>query len=328
MSSREKTDGLEAQYLLGSVSEQQRTAVEEDLFTNDSTFEALELAEDDLIDRFVRDQLSSAEHHRIQTLVTQSPRLAERVKFARVLASRADAFATEEALGGSAALHVPSPRQSRRWWSALFPAPPAFGTAGAVFALLFLVAAVSLIGWFRVRNEAARLAAERTNLEQQNKELAEKTSALQKQTAELTSTVEQQRQQHNEDQKRIEELNRRQPAEIAPTIFGTIVPLLLSPGGTRGSNSQAEVKLGRGTAAVQVTLALENADYARYNLRVRAAGGSVFLTRKGLKPRNKSLAVTIPSSQLSPNDYLIHVDGVTDSHRIEGVNDYSFRILR
>src|ERR1051325_6730090 len=321
--------GVETQYLLGNVSDEQRIAVEEDLFTNDSMFESLELAEDELIDGYVRNQLSDEDRRRFQALATQSPRIAERVKFARVLTSRVDAFTSEDSAAEVGPVRRSRQKESSAWWAAFFGGRLAFGTAGAVFALLFLVTAISLIGWIHIRKESARLAGERATLERQNKELAEKTSALQKQTDELTSAVQQERQQHIEDQKLIEQLNSRQPHEAGPhSIIGSILPLFLTPGGSRGSNSQAEAKLSSATAAVRLSLALENSDYRSYTLSIRAAGDEVFLTRNGVKPRNKSLVITIPASHFPPNDYVIHVDGLTDSHRVENVNDYTFRILR
>lgn len=317
-------------YLLGNLSEDEKTRIEEGYFSEDSNFEAIELAEDELIDAYVRNELPSEDHGRFQALLTRSPRIAERVKFARVLASRADAFAPEDALPQAAALRSPGSKQKTAWRSALFPARPQLGTAVAVYAALLLVAAISLIGWFRIRNESARLAAERATLERQNQALAEKTSELERKTVELTARLQHEREQHSEDQKPME--SRQQREASPPAMLGIITSLFLSPGGTRGSHSQSELKVRPETATLQLNLALETNDYSRYNVTVRTPNDKTVLTRKAIKPRTSSsvnsLVISIPVSRLSSNNYLVHVDGISDSGRIENVTDYFFRVIK
>ena len=71
-------------YLLGSLSDEEKALLEEKYFSDDAMFEEIEIAEDELIDRYVRGELSKEDSERFTAVVAQSPRLAERVEFARV----------------------------------------------------------------------------------------------------------------------------------------------------------------------------------------------------------------------------------------------------
>jgi len=73
-----------ARYLLGSLSEEERATLEEKYFSDDTAFEEMQIAEEELIDQYVRAELSNEDNARFAAMVARSPRLAERVEFARV----------------------------------------------------------------------------------------------------------------------------------------------------------------------------------------------------------------------------------------------------
>ena len=64
--------------------------MEEAFLADDSKFEAVELAEDELIDAYVRAELSAEQLQQFHKKLLTSPRLVERVHFARALAERTD----------------------------------------------------------------------------------------------------------------------------------------------------------------------------------------------------------------------------------------------
>src|ERR1044071_1791611 len=74
-------------YLLGELSEDEQSGVEERLFTTEEYGQQLSLVEDDLIDSYVRGELSSRERERFESHFLTSPRRISRVAFAESLAS-------------------------------------------------------------------------------------------------------------------------------------------------------------------------------------------------------------------------------------------------
>ena len=82
--SRQSNQTEITRYLLGSLSDEEKALLEERYFSDDAMFEEIEIAEEELIDRYVRGELSNEDSERFAAVVADSPRLAERVEFARV----------------------------------------------------------------------------------------------------------------------------------------------------------------------------------------------------------------------------------------------------
>lgn len=75
-------------YLLGEMPDRERTDFEDRCFTDDSFYQAVLAAEDDLIDSYVRGELAPAAKVRFEARYLASPRLSSRVDFARALHQR------------------------------------------------------------------------------------------------------------------------------------------------------------------------------------------------------------------------------------------------
>lgn len=73
------------EYLLGSTSDEARERLEEKLMTDDEAYENLEAAETDLIDEYVRNDLSVADRARFDEYFLAAPERQDSVKFARAL---------------------------------------------------------------------------------------------------------------------------------------------------------------------------------------------------------------------------------------------------
>jgi hypothetical protein len=140
MQSEHVDEALLIRYLLGSLTEEEQVEIENRAFTDSNYMAALETAEADLIDAYVRAHLSPAERRAFEHRFLTSPGRRSKVEFARALAI----VASE-----SQADILVRPRQSLlgliRGWK-----PLAQATAVAI---LILVAGGS---WLIVRNAAIR----------------------------------------------------------------------------------------------------------------------------------------------------------------------------
>jgi hypothetical protein len=83
---RAKED-LTTRYLLGALPDAERDEFEKKYLADDAAYEELLLAEDQLIDAFVRDELSAEERELFERQFIVSPIRRERVEFARALMS-------------------------------------------------------------------------------------------------------------------------------------------------------------------------------------------------------------------------------------------------
>src|SRR5262245_32556400 len=156
-------------YLLGTLSDEERSRIEEHYFSDDAEFEELEIAEDELIDSYVRGELSGIQIRQFEERMAQSPGLVQRVEFARAWANK---MAGASAKSGSESQQNHSGEGS--WWSRFFGfsgagRAPRFAQAFAVL-LLLVVGATLFVGWLKWR-ESKRLAAEKAALEQRQRDL-------------------------------------------------------------------------------------------------------------------------------------------------------------
>lgn len=336
MSEIAKKYATEIGYLMETLSEDEKTRMEEAFFADDSQFEALEFAEDDLIDAYVRNKLSAKDRQQFQTRLVTSPRIAERVHFARALAEKTSSPLPQQQEAADLAFSSggQAQKQKARWWEAFFGARQSLGMALAACVVFVLVGGVVLVtGWLRLRGESDRLAAERAEIQRQEEDLDRHSTEQQARTDLLAAELQEARDQRAEDLKRIEELQRNQkPAEPGQrTIFGTIT-LLLAPGSLRSGGRGPQLTVGPETSTAQLNLLLQRNEYPRYSVSVKTADGAVMFSQERLKPHKTGsgevLGISVPSRRLPAGDYTVHVDGLTSTGKIESVEDYEFRVTK
>ena len=322
-------------YLLGGFSEDEKTRMEDAFFADDAKFEAIELAEDELIDAYVRKELSSEELRQFKAKVLISPRLLERVRFATTLAEKAASFQTSGAEAPFKETPTPAAETTPRGWKGFFAQRPAYGMAMAACVLLILVAGALLIsGWLRLRSESERLAGERAALQRQKVELDEQSAAQQAKIDELNAQAQRQQDPRVKEPKTtdVSQLPDKQPINSRPSAaaFATVV---LSSSGVRSSDgNHAQLVIGPHTTIAQLRISLNKIDYPSYNATIRTADDVVIVSKNNLRPYKtqfgQQLLLSVPSQTLPSDDYTVLVEGVTASGQIESVADYAFRVLK
>lgn len=132
---------LLVKYLLGDLPEERQIDVEDRAFTDREFLGALEAAEADLIDAWVRGELSPSERRAFERRFLTSPSRRNKVEFARALAKVTSESKPAEALPGKV----------RRWPFGIQWSPAVQWAAG--LACLFCVAVTT---WFTIENAAMR----------------------------------------------------------------------------------------------------------------------------------------------------------------------------
>ena len=297
-------------------------------FVDDSKFEALAIAEDELIDAYIRNELSPEEQQQFKSNLLNSPRIRERVNFARALAKKANSLLPPQADASNepaTAIISPSTKPKGRGWRSLFTQQPAWGMAMAACVLLITVASFLLVsGWLHGRNESRRLAIERE--EQRQKEQLDKQSREQQSKREQEA-AERQREQLAIEKKRLEDLQPVKNNETRPpSALGAVVPFLLTTGTSRGSGRK-DLVIGPKASTVQLTLGLERDDYRSYTATIETAEGKQVISKSGLKAKASSLTLMVPAKLLRPNDYIVTVNGVNASGTGGPAGNFQFRVL-
>ena len=299
--------------------------MEERYFSDDAEFEEIEIAEEELIDRYVRGELSASDIDRLKKTIAASPRLMNRVEFAKLFANK---LATTKA-----SLIEPVPAREPHskitgWWSRLFGVPAGSRNvrlASAFSILLLLIGgAALLLGWLRLREETKRVMAQQAALEQRQQELDKRAADLKTQTEELAKSSQQ------------PPLQTPSPLEVAqqptPQNANRVVYLSLFPGSTRSASGSTPIRLGPGASEVQLTLNLRSTDYPVYRAIVFNADRAQVFSQSGLKTRTTKsgavLSFRVPANHLPAGDYYVSVFDGAPGTSGSSVEDYVFHIIR
>ena len=151
------------EYLLGQLPGEQQSHFEERLLIDDDVFEELEIVEDELVDEYLREELTPADRAGFESHFMAAPEHREKLTFARTfrksLTNRvglpgeapSPAQPAEPGVGeasGTEAPPVRTPGRKKSWFEFFGIQNPALGYATAV-ALVLVVVGVSWVAWRR-----------------------------------------------------------------------------------------------------------------------------------------------------------------------------------
>jgi hypothetical protein len=286
-------DQLVIEYLLGSVSEDEAARLDELSIANDEFAERLRAVEDDLVDAFVRGELSGDSLDRFQSHYLASPYRREKVRFAESLLALCDR--------APAASRQAQP-SARSWQFS-----PAWTFAAA--ACLMLIAGGYL--WYenaRLRDQVTRAQLDREALQQSHRDL--------------------QRQIQEQRMPAPEVPERLSPAQSPVSAMA----LVLLPQ-TRGSGPLAAIALPPAADQARLQLELESGDFDSYQTVLKDPANGRSLWRSGrLKAASrgdsKLVAVSLPASLLKTQNYSLDLFGIPQAGAGELLSSYAFRVVR
>jgi hypothetical protein len=288
-------ENLARRYLLGQLSDAEQEALETQSFSDDKRWEEICVAENRLVDDYVRGQLARAERTQFEQHYLDSPRHRERVAVARMLLAKAD-----EA-------NAPAPSRWEGYLMMLRAPQLAWGVALA--SLL-----VMLIGGARFLQERAQLRARLAQPDaptSRERALAEQLAAARAQNEQLTAAL--------------AERERLPQTEPAPPATPKVFAFALTAGLLRGDGTPQKLVLPRGTQQVALQMRLPANDYATYQASLRTVEGAAIWNQRQLKPRAGKVTLALPAAKLPVNDYLLTLSGLKDG-TAETVQRYFFRI--
>lgn len=326
MAEDQKSQTRETRYLLGQLTEEEAIRFEEHYFADDAAFEEIEMAEDDLIDAYVRGRLTAGEHEQFKKSLVSSERLRERVEFARILSSSIS----------SSAHPLVIDRQRTAWWRAIF-APvftdrPAFRMALSAGGIIVLAGAVGLVvQWRQLRNESNRLNTERVAFEQQKQDQARQLSDEQSRANQFAAELQTERSAKDKLSQELED-TKNQLAKYQPPINPATASILLFSGLSRSPNARNDLVAPAGATTLQLKIALDTDEYDKYRVSIQSADGREVFSKDQVQangPRSARLILCrLSSSRLVPGRYVVKVSGHTPSGSYDPVADYVFQLAK
>jgi hypothetical protein len=338
-------------YLLGELLPEEQSELQERLFLDSEYFQYLRMAEDDLIDDYVYEELTPDERERFDNYFLATPERYESLRIASALKkyTSKNAASIPSALTSDRHLTIPS---KIAFLQSLRDRNPMLRLSLAAVILLILCSGI----WLIIR--AIHPPGKREPLEAQQPQQQEKTTRGQsdagqgeKHRAETNVNTgrepEQNNGQRDQDSPVIAKEGDKEPAksrEQREQARGSTSParkppaqvysfLLLPVGPVRegGTVNKIDLPSDANTANLQLPL-IEDTGYLSYQVTLNTQDGSSVRTWTGLKPTTaesgKIVSIRVPDELLRQEKYQVKLSGVRADGNIRAIGTYSFQVVR
>lgn len=312
-------------YLLGTLSETETERLDKMSLTDGEFADRLLVVEDDLVDSYVRGELSEDLLNRFSSHYLASPRSRERVKVAETLLLFADKAASASELDSGAIIRAsPSSDQTGLRQAArpgFFTLPRLSLQWGfAVAALLFLFAGGYLAYQnLLLRNQMAQSRAERAALEQREQALKRELEAQHSANADAEQEL-------AEVRERLAQLDQEQPID-QPREPRVIAFNLLPP--TRGVGQVPTITVPAGVDSVAIRLETEATGFPQYQLALKdSASGQIIWRSARLRAKGAVLRASVRAGLLKSQNYVLELTAISAAGNAENVSNYPFRVIK
>ncbi|HEX6717730.1 MAG TPA: hypothetical protein VF088_11505, partial [Pyrinomonadaceae bacterium] len=190
------SEDLIARYLLGELPEEQQIEIEDRAFADKEYLATITAVENDLIDEYVRQELSESDRRRFEERFLASAERRKRVEFAKALSNvHAEVVVPKKAVASQAS--------TWSWRESLYAFlrglnPAARFAVVAAMILLVVGAAWLFTETFRLRGQLRQLQAEDQSRQDQRKTLEQQIELERKHNAELNAQLTQEKQQREQ----------------------------------------------------------------------------------------------------------------------------------
>ena len=329
MNKEPHTDGLIVQYLLGSLSEEETERLDELAIVDDEFAVRLQLVENDLVDAYVRGDLSGETLERFTSFYLSSPKRREKVGFSQAFQRVPD----QDVITEQAEIRPRKPYEEESisrpgWLRGLFSTwRPALVWGIASIALLLVIGAL-VVQNRRLQNQIAQTQSEQAAIQQRERELQTDLDAQRSAASEREREMDSLRDKIARlDQPRSSESSGGQSPENL-----VVVPVDLAPQ-TRGISRLPTVSIPAAADLVIMQLELETGDYPVYRAELKPlSGGQVIWSGGRLRPRAKEsgrvVVVNLRPRLLKSQRYVLEVSGISSSGSAEIVGSYPFEVRK
>jgi hypothetical protein len=322
MSSADKQkfdDRVLIRYLLGSLREEEAERLDELSIADDAFAWHLSAVENDLVDAYVRGELSGDELAQFKKSYLSSPNRLQRVEFAGALrsfdartATAADQAATARTMPSSKPEEELSKSLSPWRWFSVPRLALHWGFAGGALAMM-LAAGYLLLESARLRKQTTEAQGSRAALDQREQELRRQLNDQRAANAGMAN-----------------ELDKIRQSQPKLGQLSTLAALLLPP--TRGVGRIPTVSIPPGTGLVVLLLTLETDDFPAYRVGLKEpATNQIVWHSANLEAAtsggNKTVSISFPPRLLKQQNYVLELSGVSRNGRAEFISGYPIRIV-
>jgi hypothetical protein len=278
-------------YLLGELPETEQGQLEDRAFSNGDYLQHVKSVEKDLIDEYVRGEMSGKEKDAFERHFLASEKRRRQIEFARVFAR----VTNEDSLNQG-------PATISSWWNS-FRRRSNLAVSFSLAAIVLIVVIGGL--WFiRQSTQSRREQAQ-----------AQPTQP----PAQVTQTAQQNAtpagDQHPQNEAQPTPLPAIRP-EVQQTQRPVIASLMLLPGTSRGADNRPQLRITAGTNSAQLRTSSGRA--------VRSQSGLTAHPGRG----GREVVLTLPANLLVGGDYELTLNGVNEQKQTEPLGYYYFSVRK
>ena len=315
---------LISRYLLGELSEEQQVEIEDRAFADKEYLASITAVENDLIDEYVRHELSEADRRKFESRFLASAERRKRVEFAKAL-SRVPAVAKK------------TQPASWSWRESLYAfisgLNPAAKFAFAAAMLILLVGGAWLLTTtLRLRSQLTQLQAENQSRQNQRQALEQQIEAERKRNEELNARLNQEKQQREQSDESLRQLSETAD-QTNPPPRPVIASLTLLPGLSRGGGDKPSLVMPGDARLVRLNIGIDPEEqYKNFAVELRTTAGRHVWNRENLAARNRrgarAVGLTLPASVLKSGEYELRLRGLKEGGEAEDIGFYYFDVKK
>ncbi|HEU4833169.1 MAG TPA: hypothetical protein VFS90_02100 [Pyrinomonadaceae bacterium] len=317
---------LISRYLLGELPEEQQVEIEDRAFSDQEYLASITAVENDLIDEYVRGELSGDARQRFESRFLASAERRKRVEFAKALRTVvSESTAPEKKLV--------QPATTWSWRESLYAfingLNPAARLAFAAAAILVVAGAAWLfVETQRLRRQVTQLQAEK----QSGQTLQQALDAERKRNEELNARLNQEKQQREQTDESLRQLTET-PEATNPAPPTVIASLMLLPGLSRGGGEKPNLDLSNDARLVRLNIGIDPEEqYKTFAVELRTLAGRNVWNRENLAARSRrgtrAVGLTLPATVLKSGEYELRLRGLTEGGAAEDVGFYYFTVRK
>lgn len=297
-------DQYVVRYLLGDLTAEEAERLDEMSVANDDFAWRLRGIENDLVDSYVRSELTGKTLQQFRSFYMASARRREKVEFAEGLRRFQSATTTA---------NEPSTTNAPFWGAFSSPWMALRLAMSAAALVVLLVAGYLLVENARLRREINDVRVQQSSIEQRR--------------LQLEKELNEQRAANSEWQKK----SGPSPS-VAPDIGQLKTVSLLLPPPTRSLSSLKTVTLHPNTDLLVLLLALESADFPRYRITLKDPATNAAVWRSSeleavSTGEGKAVSVGLRAGLLKQQIYIAEVAGLQRGSGVRIVGDYPFHVV-
>ena len=297
--------------------------MEDRAFSDKDYLQEVLAVESDLIDEYVRGELSESERRQFESRFITSAERRNKIEFASALARVAPATEPEVARENTVRTPRPSLKDAfNEFFARLNP-----------FVTLSMAAATVIIatGFVWQMLETARLRNELSSVRSEQQARSSQIRELEQRNQELAAQVE------SEKQKPQGSNTPGVPPQVErpekPSTGVTIATLLLVPGIPRSAVNRPKLVLDQNASLARLQVGLEPGDeYKGYRVEVRTRAGQEVWTQNDLRAhqtrQGRSVVVNIPARLMETGEFELVLKGLVSAGTSENIGFYYFDVLK